>query len=106
METTGDAVPIAEQVQVGGASRATGPFTVSDNGVLVYHTGAGGSLSQLTWYDRKGKVMGTPGEPGGYGNLALSPEGTRLAVTKGGGTDAPNIWLVDLSRGRGHTVHV
>ena len=43
--------------------------------------------------------MGTAGEPGSYGNLALSPDGTRLAVTKGGATDAPNIWLVDLSRG-------
>ena len=44
--------------------------------------------------------MGTAGEPGRYGNLALSPDGTRLAVTKNsGGADAANIWLLDLSRG-------
>ena len=44
--------------------------------------------------------MGTAGEPDLYGTLALSPEGTRLAVGKNsGGADAVNIWLLDLSRG-------
>jgi eukaryotic-like serine/threonine-protein kinase len=91
LELKGRAVPVAEQI--GGGY---GLFSASANDVLAFRRNV---ASQLTWYDREGKVMGTPGEPGGYGNLALSPEGTRLAVTKGGGTDAPNIWLVDLSRG-------
>jgi len=44
--------------------------------------------------------MGTVGEPGLYGALALSPDGTRVAVVKNaGGADAVNIWLLDLSRG-------
>jgi len=52
---------------------------------------------QLTWYDRAGKVLGTVGEPGIYQATALSPDGTRLAVSKRNG-QAVNIWLLDLSR--------
>jgi Tol biopolymer transport system component len=45
--------------------------------------------------------MGAIGESaGGYQDLALSPDGTRLAVTKNsGGADIRNLWLLDLSRG-------
>ena len=49
--------------------------------------------------------MGTAGEPGDYRDLALSPDGTRLAVTKRSGQDS-DIWLLDLSRGDEHTVYV
>jgi eukaryotic-like serine/threonine-protein kinase len=44
------------------------------------------------------KVLGTAGEPGNYGRLALSPDGTRVALSKRSGQTS-NIWLVDLSRG-------
>jgi dipeptidyl aminopeptidase/acylaminoacyl peptidase len=52
----------------------------------------------LTWYDRDGKVLGTIGEPGDYRDLALSPDGTRVAYRKRSGQTS-NIWLLDLSRG-------
>ena len=48
--------------------------------------------------------MGTVGEPGLYGNLALSPDSTRVAVvTNNSGADKTNIWLLDLSRGGAST---
>jgi Tol biopolymer transport system component len=55
------------------------------------------SDQQLTWFDRDGKVMGTAGEPGDYGYLTLSPDGTRLAMNKNSWPGS-NIWLLNLSR--------
>ncbi len=68
---------------------------------LVFQRSAA-SDRQLTWYDRAGKVMGTAVEQGDYRDLALSPDGTRLAVSKRIG-QASNIWLLDLSRGGAST---
>ncbi|MBI2186874.1 MAG: hypothetical protein HYU37_07075 [Acidobacteria bacterium] len=60
LELTGDAVPIAKRVAVGGSTAIPAAFTVSQAGVLAYQTGSadagGGSaayLSQLAWFDRK-----------------------------------------------------
>jgi eukaryotic-like serine/threonine-protein kinase len=94
LELSGEAVTVAEQV---GAFIDGGLFSASANGVLVYRTGSVGGASQLTWFDRKGKVLGTAGEPGTYINLALSPDGTRAAVTRSDLSGA--VWLVDFSRG-------
>jgi hypothetical protein len=103
LETTGDAVPIAEQIQVGGASGATGAFTVSDNGVLVYHTGSGDRRSQLTWYDRTGKPIGLLGDQADYDHLELSPDGTRATVSvldpAQRTRDIWIYWIYDVARG-------
>ena len=55
-------------------------FSVSSGAVLVTQTGKGAALSQLTWFDRNGKPVGTTGAPGSYGNARLSPDGRRVAV--------------------------
>ena len=39
LELSGDAVPIADQVNVGGLSGRTGAFSVSETGVLAYQSG-------------------------------------------------------------------
>jgi eukaryotic-like serine/threonine-protein kinase len=100
-ELKGQAVLVADQVNGGGAG-GYGSFSASANDVLAFHRSAGSDL-QLTWLDREGKVLGTAGEPGAYQSLALSPDGTRLAVMKNRGADAGNIWLLDLSRGGAST---
>ncbi len=91
LELIGQSAPVAEQVNDGRA------FSASANNVLVFHRSAA-SDRQLTWYDRAGKVLGTAGDPGDYDDIALSPDGTRLAVSKGSGQTA-NIWLLDVSPG-------
>ncbi|HEY6448522.1 MAG TPA: protein kinase [Acidobacteriaceae bacterium] len=55
-------------------------FTVSLNGTLVYSSHTSYTSSQLTWFDRAGKTLGTIGQPGLQANPNLSPDGSRVAL--------------------------
>jgi len=97
--TTGDAVPVAEQVDY-FQNVAQGQFSVSQNGILVYTSGAsGGGIVQLTWLDRTGKPSGTVGSPGNIGWASLSPNGSTVAADRKDATGQYDIWLHDLARG-------
>ena len=95
-ELKGQAAPVAEQVKgIFGVDHES--FSASADDVLVPRVTP--LDKHLTWIDREGKVMGTVGESAIYfAGLALSPDGTRLAVSKLRAGDAANIWLLDLSR--------
>jgi WD40 repeat protein len=93
LEITGEAVPVADQL---GSYLAWGFFSASDNGTLVYRGDAGGSM-RLAWLDRQGRNLGAVGDPHGYRDLSLSPEGARVAAVR---TEDWDIWLTDLSRPR------
>ena len=98
LAVAGDPFPIAEDVGF-DATSYQGFFSVSDNGVLVYHSGAAGK-TQFTWVDRTGKELGKVGESADQGDLQLSPDGARLAFRQVEfRTGAINIWLMDLARG-------
>jgi len=97
-ELTGRPTAIAEQVaDNGGGTGGVGAFSSSSNDVLVFRRGAISGL-QLKWLDRAGKMLGTAGEPGDYQGMALSPDGTHVALAKRSGPLASNIWMLDLSR--------
>ena len=99
LELVGDPVPMAEEVAIGGSSGAVGAFTVSDTGVLAYHT-AGNKRSRLMWFDRAGAALGAVGDEGEYQGVRLSPDGTRAAVALPDPTQRTrDIWLIDLVRG-------
>jgi Tol biopolymer transport system component len=55
-------------------------LTAAPNGLLIYNTSAGPTLSLLTWMDRTGKQLGRIGQPAIQCNPTLSPDGTRVAV--------------------------
>ena len=100
-QTTGDAVPIAEQVddwQFG--SDRQGQFSASQNGILVYTSGAttGGNV-QLTWFDRSGKPGGTVGTPGAIRRATISPDGATVAADRQDASALRDIWLYNLARG-------
>jgi hypothetical protein len=97
LELKEEATPVAEQVADDRGGGGNGAFSASANDVLVYWRGSATPDSQLTWYDRQGKVLGTAGEPGDYQELALSPEGTRVALMKRSG-QASDLWLLDSPR--------
>jgi Tol biopolymer transport system component len=87
-------VPIAEQV--GNNRNISAYFWASDNGVLAFRAG-GQTGSQITWLDRSGTVAGRVGDPANYLDLALSPDGTRLASFRG--DQQYDIWLYEFARG-------
>jgi len=93
--TTGDAVPIAEDIQHTFNPGAVGCFSVSSAGLLAYQTGTAGGDVQLTWFDRKGKPLGTLGEPANIGDIEFSPDRKSLA-TRNSDMD---LWIYDVARG-------
>jgi Tol biopolymer transport system component len=94
-----EAVPVAEHIISIGAQRR-GVFSVSQNGMLAYQSGASGGGHQLTWLDRSGKRLGTLGEPGALSNVMLSPDGKRAIVClfEANGRTF-DLWLYDAARG-------
>ena len=98
LRLSGDASPIAENIEGNGILKK-GLFTVSGNGTLIYEKEFGGGI-QISWRDRTGKVISQTGTPGNYGTPAISPDGTRLAVSyTGPSSSKPDIWMFDLARG-------
>jgi len=96
LKLSGEPVAVAENV---GAYNGAGFFSVSANGILVYRAAGAVAVSQLTWFDRQGKILATAGEPGNYGDLALSPDVTQAALTRRLSAGGADVWLVDSTRG-------
>lgn len=71
----------------------------SENGLLAYVSGMP-DRSALKWYDRTGKVVSTLAETTGATAVALSPDGTRLAVVADIGP-ASDTWVYDLRTNQG-----
>ena len=72
-------------------------FSASNTGLLAYKSAP--QEAQLTWVDRSGAVLEELEEKGRFGELRLSPSGTRMAFEK---LDADgrvgDIWMLDLDR--------
>jgi Tol biopolymer transport system component len=94
---TGDAFPIADQIQTTGINPPYGVFSTSENGVLGYQTGTGGAAN-LVWFDRAGKQVSVLGDPAAYSDPELSPDGKRASVSISDGKQR-DIWLYDVARG-------
>jgi len=74
-------------------------FSASETDALAF-TSSGPEIAQPTWFDRRGKLLGTIGEPGPYTQIALSPDGRQAAVERvDPGLETSDIWLLDLARG-------
>jgi Tol biopolymer transport system component len=98
----GGAVPVAERV---GSFRLSAYFSTSATGVLAYRN-AGTILSNLVWYDRAGTLIGPAGEQGAYWDVALSPDGTRVALTLDDERQAAGQGISVLEFARGVTSRV
>jgi eukaryotic-like serine/threonine-protein kinase len=95
----GNPVTVMEQV-AGIPNIAFAHFSVSRNATLVYRSVTGNSR-QLTWFNRQGDIVGRPGEPGPYGTMKVSPDGTRAVVVQNDPRQVgnPDLWIVDLMNG-------
>jgi len=74
-------------------------FSATSEDILVTQTGTGALPSQLTWFDRSGKAVGTVGAPASYGNVRLSADGRRVAVDQNTAEGRTvDIWIFELNR--------
>jgi len=96
---TGEPTALLTDVQYLDVARVV--FAVSDSGVLIAQSSSGATLSQLIWFDRKGKDLGTVGKPDVYGNVFLAPNGKVVAASKTDtGSQNTDIWTYELEGGK------
>jgi Tol biopolymer transport system component len=94
-KTTGEPETLNEGVQFdSGLWRSN--LSVSNNGMLLYASGAASGSQTIAWYDRTGKTLGTIAEPSAYFDLELSPDNKQIAITDGN-TSAATIWIYDTT---------
>jgi len=98
LKLTGEPQPITDKVGsvnfVGAAN-----FSVSHEGTLIMSTSDKTARSELKWFDRSGRELATIGEPGRYGNVAISPTGTQIAYTVEDDKNSKfDIWIHDINR--------
>jgi Tol biopolymer transport system component len=73
-------------------------FSVSDTGVLAYHSGV--PTSRLVWFDRDGHVDDLNWPAQRFGSLRFSPDGRAVAADlTDPRTGTKDIWTFDLTRG-------
>ena len=104
---SGNPVRIADAQLPMNLLRSAVPYTSSANGVITYSVAGVFQKTQLAWFDRSGKPLGTVGPVGSDVSVTLSPNDSKAVITSPseigrsmGRAEIPvNIWVVDLARG-------
>ena len=79
---------------------ASGAFSVSRAGLFLYqHTSSVATGDRHVWVDARGKQLAQISDPGLYGGIRLSPDGSQLATPVGGSAGGNRLWVWDLARG-------
>jgi Tol biopolymer transport system component len=94
-KTSGDPHAVVENLST---STASGDFTTSLDGTLVYRTASTSEGTRLLWVDRAGREAGPASAVGAFGDVTLSPVGHRVAYSLQTGNLA-EVWVRDLDRG-------
>src|SRR5262249_14243851 len=77
-----------------------GLFSLSDDGRVLIMRPSNAGQAQFRWYDRRGNMVGTVGNPGNYTQPRISPDGARLLFSRPDDeTGNRDIWSMELSRG-------
>jgi serine/threonine protein kinase len=97
LEVLGPPRPVAEGLARFGSASL---FDVSDNGTLIYAPGpiSSSANNTLVWVDRRGNERPIDAPPGGYGSLALSPDGKKIALQANSGVLNADISIYHLDR--------
>ena len=96
LQLTGEEVRLGRQVAI--ATTLNASFDVG--GATLAYSEPTAEASQLTWFDRNGRSVGTIGPAGRYLGMRLAPDDNTAAVSRvDPATYQSKIWLVDLRRG-------
>ncbi len=99
LEPEGEAVSVADDVlfftDVSGLQASA-----AGSRALVY--GRWFHKKKLVWLDRRGAEVGTLGPVADYGDISMSPDGRRVAVSMADAARGENldIWILDVERGQ------
>jgi len=100
LKTTGEAFPLAGEVQESSGNRGFADFTVSSNGVLIYaSTDNPNQELEIVWLDRAGKRGKSILKQKGITDFALSPDKTKLLYSLATQYVPGDLWLRDVARG-------
>ena len=98
LQTTGEAFPIAERLYFESLT-AKVSFSVSDNGILAYQTGASSAGISLLWYGRDGEKTSAISQFSVYNDLRISPDGKRIATALiDQKSRTADVWLHEIDR--------
>jgi hypothetical protein len=100
LEPSGEAVSIAEAVQNNNVI-GLGVFSASTTGLVIYLGGDNGASArdtQLTWFNRSGKRLGTVGPVGISDWVRISPDGSQAVAGIQNSTGGSDVWLFGLAR--------
>jgi eukaryotic-like serine/threonine-protein kinase len=98
LTVTGDPAPVVNAVAFDDGP-AYGHISASANGSLVYLPAASRTW-QLTWFNRKGEVVGKPVQTEEFRVLKLSPDGSKAAIERRQVfAGQSSIWVIDLVLG-------
>ena len=92
---------VAGPVQTQSITPTTAVFSASENGVLVYLPAGAASMTQLMWFDRTGRALGSVGEPAEFMGVSVSPDRRRVTAAVRDSRGGPgDIWSYDIESGR------
>ena len=93
----GEPISLGDRViGMGGSSFL--PVSASDNGILAYWDGRS-PPTELRWFDRTGRPLGTVDAPGAVFNPRLSPDGRQLVFSERNPAGDSDLWRIDLESG-------
>jgi len=99
LEFTGEAFKLLDKLwrDPGGTYRT---FSISDNGVLVFHPSLNRIRNQYRWVDRRGQQIKSLDVPAGMLQFWLSPDEKRFVVDRSDPqTSTYDLWLYDILGG-------
>jgi Tol biopolymer transport system component len=97
-QLSGEALPVlgAERIAFVTSNFNIGLSVSNDGTILAIN---GGDRNRLIWLNRGDKVLSTLTEPGLYGGVRLSPDGTRAALSIVNTSGGRDVWILDFARG-------
>jgi serine/threonine-protein kinase len=103
---TGAPVLVASVSMGGNAGRSFPQISVSNEGTVVYLTGAL-QRGRLAWLDPNGRLVRRLSTEGAFSGISLSPDGSRVAytlrtddrVSGAGARGVGDVWVEDLATG-------